>query len=78
MAMIALIVPYSGLAYGVGEATRRKPIQPRSVRWSLPVKDNETVNIPVWVGVGAIAIGGLLFMVPKTLAPGGSYNHPSN
>jgi hypothetical protein len=30
------------------------------------VKDNETVNIPVWVGVGALVIGGIPFMVPKT------------
>ena len=27
------------------------------------VKDMETVNIPVWVGVGAILIGGVLPLV---------------
>jgi len=26
----------------------------------ISVKDKETVNIPVWAGVGAIVIGGLL------------------
>jgi hypothetical protein len=26
----------------------------------LKVKEKETVNIPVWAGVGAIVIGGLL------------------
>ena len=31
----------------------------------LSVKDNETVNIPVWVGLGAIVLGGLLLVVPK-------------
>ena len=25
----------------------------------LTVKENETVNVPVWAGVGAIVIGGL-------------------
>ena len=34
----------------------------------LSVKDKETVNIPVWVGTGAIVVGALLFFVrPKTL-----------
>lgn len=28
----------------------------------LSVKDKETVNVPVWAGVGAIAIGGLLLL----------------
>ena len=26
----------------------------------LSVKEKETVNVPVWVGVGAIVVGGLL------------------
>jgi LPXTG-motif cell wall-anchored protein len=29
------------------------------------VKDEETVNIPVWAGVGAIVIGGLLLVGGK-------------
>ena len=28
----------------------------------LSVKDKETVNIPVWAGVGAIAVGGVLLL----------------
>ena len=28
----------------------------------LSVKDKETVNVPVWAGVGAIVIGGLLLL----------------
>jgi TRAP-type C4-dicarboxylate transport system permease small subunit len=32
----------------------------------LSVKDKKTVNIPVWAGVGAIIVGGvLLFVRPK-------------
>jgi len=31
----------------------------------LSVKDKETVNIPVWAGVGAIVIGGILLLVPS-------------
>jgi hypothetical protein len=29
----------------------------------LSVKDNETVNIPVWAGVGAIVAGALMLLV---------------
>ena len=29
----------------------------------LSVKDRETVNIPVWAGVGAIVVGGALLLV---------------
>ena len=29
------------------------------------MKEKETVNVPVWAGVGAIAVGGLLLLVPK-------------
>lgn len=28
----------------------------------LTVKEKETVNVPIWAGVGAIAVGGLLLV----------------
>jgi hypothetical protein len=31
----------------------------------LSVKDKETVNVPVWVGVGAIVAGGFLLLSRK-------------
>ncbi len=31
----------------------------------LSVKDKETVNVPVWAGVAAVVVGGLLLLVPK-------------
>jgi hypothetical protein len=30
----------------------------------LQVKEKETVNVPVWAGVGAIVVGGILLLVP--------------
>jgi hypothetical protein len=30
----------------------------------LSVKEKETINIPVWAGVGAIVVGGILLFVP--------------
>ena len=29
----------------------------------LSVKEKETVNVPIWVGVGAIVVGGLLLVL---------------
>jgi hypothetical protein len=31
---------------------------------SLSVKEKETVNVPVWAGIGAIAVGVLLLVAP--------------
>jgi TRAP-type C4-dicarboxylate transport system permease small subunit len=31
----------------------------------LSVKDKETVNIPIWAGVGAILVGGVLLVVRR-------------
>ncbi len=30
----------------------------------LSVKDKETVNVPVWAGVCAVVVGGLLLVIP--------------
>jgi len=60
---VALIVAGGlGLAYGSFSYTKETheaklgPIE-------LSVKDNRTVNVPVWVGVGSIVMGGLLLLL---------------
>jgi hypothetical protein len=62
MAGIALIVAgVLGLMYGSFSYTKDTheaklgPIE-------LSIKDKETVNVPVWAGVAAIAIGGALLL----------------
>ena len=62
IAALALIVAGAlGLAYGSFSYTRETheakigPIE-------LSVKDKETVNVPVWAGVGAIVIGGVILL----------------
>jgi len=62
IAAIALIVAgVLGLVYGSFSYTKESheaklgPIE-------FSVKDKETVNVPVWAGVGAIAIGGVLLL----------------
>ena len=63
LAAIVLIVAGAlGLIYGSFSYTKDTsalkvgPIE-------LSVKKKETVNIPVWAGVGALVIGGLLLVV---------------
>jgi multidrug transporter EmrE-like cation transporter len=57
---VALIVAgVLGLVYGsfsYTKETHRATLGPIE----LSVKDEKTVNIPVWAGVGAIVIGGVL------------------
>ena len=60
---IALIVAgILGLAYGNFSYTKEThdvklgPIE-------MSIKDKQTVNIPVWAGVGTIVVGGLLLVL---------------
>jgi hypothetical protein len=64
IAAIALIVAgILGLAYGKFSYTKETH-EAKIGSLELSMKDKETVNIPVWAGVGAIVIGGILFLVP--------------
>jgi hypothetical protein len=53
-----------GLLYG-GFSYTKETHQAKIGPVELSVKDKETVNVPVWAGVGAIVVGGLLVLVPK-------------
>ena len=56
----ALALLYGGFTYTkTSHDTKIGPLE-------LSVKNKETVNIPLWAGVGAIVVGGaLLFLRPK-------------
>ncbi|MEP6679225.1 MAG: hypothetical protein ABJB78_07995 [Betaproteobacteria bacterium] len=57
--IVLIVLGVAGLAYGSFTYTKEThdvklgPIE-------LSVKDKETVNVPIWAGVGAIVVGGLL------------------
>jgi len=61
VAIVLIVAGVLGLAYGSFTYTKDTheanlgPIK-------LSVKDKETVNVPVWAGVGAIVIGGALLI----------------
>ena len=62
MVGIALIVGgLLGLMYG-GFTYTKETHEAKLGPISLSVKEKETVNIPVWAGVGAIVIGGVLLV----------------
>ena len=62
IAAIALIVAgVLGLAYGSFSYTKETH-QAKLGPIELSVKEKETINIPVWAGLGAIVIGGVLLV----------------
>jgi hypothetical protein len=63
VAAIALIIAgVLGLAYG-GFSYTKESHEATLGPIKLSVKEKETVNIPVWAGVGAIVIGGALLLL---------------
>ena len=60
---IALIVAgILGLAYG-GFSYTKDTTAVKLGPLELSVKEKQTVNVPMWAGIGAIAIGGLLLVL---------------
>ena len=65
MLAIALIVAGGlGLLYG-GFTYTKDTHEAKLGPIVLSVKDKETVNIPIWLGVGAVAAGMILLFVRK-------------
>jgi multidrug transporter EmrE-like cation transporter len=63
MAAIVLIVAgVLGLVYG-GFSYTKQTHEAKVGSLELSVQDKKTVNVPVWAGVGAIVIGGGLFLL---------------
>jgi hypothetical protein len=61
-AIVLIVAGVLGLAYGSFSYTKQThdvkigPIE-------MSVQDKQTVNVPVWAGVGAIVIGGALLLL---------------
>lgn len=61
-AIVLIVAGVLGLAYGsftYTKDTHEATLGPLE----LSVKETDTVNVPVWAGVGAIAIGGGLLLL---------------
>ena len=59
LALALILGGILGLAYGSFTYTKENH-QAKVGPIELNVKEKETVNIPVWAGIGAIVIGGVL------------------
>jgi hypothetical protein len=63
---VLIAVGLLGLAYG-GFTYTRETHETKIGPLEMSVKDNETVNVPVWAGVAVVVVGGLLLAVPKRI-----------
>jgi hypothetical protein len=61
LGIVLLVGGILGLAYG-GFTYTKETHEAKIGPIVLSVKDKETVNVPVWAGIAAIAIGGLLLV----------------
>jgi len=64
LAIILIVGGSLGLVYG-GFSYTKDTHEAKLGSISLSVKDTETVNIPAWLGVGAVVAGVLLLFVRK-------------
>jgi TRAP-type C4-dicarboxylate transport system permease small subunit len=62
MAIVFVVAGILGLVYG-GFTYTKDTHEAKLGPIDIAVKDKETVNIPIWAGIGAIVIGGLLLTV---------------
>ena len=61
IAILLLVIGAASLAMGGFSYTKDKTVV-KLGSLEISAKEKEQVNVPVWLGVGAIAIGGLLLV----------------
>ena len=64
LAIVLIAAGVLGLVYG-GFTYTRETHEARLGPIELSIKDKETVNVPVWAGVGAIVAGVVLLLARK-------------
>jgi hypothetical protein len=64
VAIVLIVAGVVGLLYG-GVTYTRKTHNAKIGSIEMSVNENRTVNIPVWAGVGAPLVGGILLFVPR-------------
>jgi uncharacterized membrane protein YidH (DUF202 family) len=61
-AIVLIVAGVLGLMYG-GFSFTKETHQAKLGPIELSVKEKQTVNVPMWAGVGAIVIGGVLLLL---------------
>lgn len=59
LGIVLIVGGIVGLVYG-GFTYTKETHEAKIGSLTLSVTDKETVNVPIWAGVGAIVVGGLL------------------
>ena len=59
IAIVLIICGVLGLVYGGFSYTKDTTVV-KLGSLELSTKEKQTVNVPIWAGIGAIAVGGLL------------------
>jgi len=62
MALVLIVAGILGVAYGKFSYTKETH-DAKIGPLELSIKDKQTVNVPAWAGVAAIAAGGVLLFV---------------
>ena len=62
IAIVLIVAGVLGLVYG-GFSYTKDTTAVKIGPIELSVKEKETINIPMWAGIGAIVIGGLLLVL---------------
>ena len=62
--IVLIVVGALGLAYGKFSYTKETH-EANIGSLNVSIKEKESFNVPVWAGVGAIVIGGILLVLPK-------------
>jgi uncharacterized membrane protein YidH (DUF202 family) len=60
--IVLIVAGILGLVYGKFSYTKETH-DVKLGQIELSIKDKQTVNVPVWAGVGAIVVGALLLLV---------------
>jgi TRAP-type C4-dicarboxylate transport system permease small subunit len=62
VALVLIVAGILGLAYG-GLTYTKETHQAKIGPFEISTNEKETINIPVWAGIGAIVLGGGLLFV---------------
>jgi multidrug transporter EmrE-like cation transporter len=62
--IILIVAGALGLAYG-GFSFTKETHETNIGPLELSVKEKETVNVPLWAGIGAVVVGIVLVLVPR-------------
>lgn len=62
VALVLIVAGVLGLTYGSFSYTKETQ-EVKLGPLELSMKEKQTINVPVWAGVGAIVVGGALLLV---------------